>query len=59
MPTYTYRCPAGHETSEVYPMGQAPSSVKCQACEDKAPRSYSAPAISFKGSGFNYNEPKF
>lgn len=59
MPTYVYRCQAKHETTLVLPIGQAPTSVKCQECETSAPRSYEAPAVTFKGPGFASTEPKF
>jgi putative FmdB family regulatory protein len=51
LPTYEYRCAAGHqyETRESF---DAPSRQKCQKCGKPAMRVIFAPPIVFKGSGF-------
>jgi putative FmdB family regulatory protein len=50
MPLYEYRCKDGHET-QVFRQRKW---VRCPSCGKRANRVYSAPAISFKGTGF-YN----
>jgi len=55
MPIYEYRCAkCGYECDSIFPIGRARKSVRCQGCNGRAVRVYSAPAIQFKGSGF-YN----
>lgn len=54
MPTYEFRCPAGHDFEKFYrSIGAAPSVVKCPVCGKTAERQLSAGAgLVFKGSGF-------
>ena len=56
MPLYEYQSCAkcGYECDCIFPIGRARKSVRCQNCNGRAVRVYSAPAIQFKGSGF-YN----
>jgi putative FmdB family regulatory protein len=51
LPTYEYRCAAGHhyEKREGF---DAPPKQKCTRCRRQASRLISAPPIVFKGSGF-------
>ncbi len=51
MPTYEYRCAAGHET-EVFAKMTDPPLKKCPECGKKVERVLFAPPIHFKGSGF-------
>jgi len=54
MPTYEFRCPAGHEFEQFYrSIGSAPSVVACPTCGKTAERQLSAGGgLVFKGSGF-------
>ena len=54
MPTYEYRCPAGHDFEKFYrKISDAPSEVTCPQCGTVAERRLSAGAgLLFKGSGF-------
>jgi putative FmdB family regulatory protein len=54
MPTYEFRCPAGHEFDRFYKtISTAPSEVPCPECGAIAARQLSAGAgFQFKGSGF-------
>ena len=54
MPTYAFRCPAGHEFEQFYrSIGSAPSVVACPVCGKTAERQLSAGGgLVFKGSGF-------
>ena len=51
MPTYEYRCVAGHQY-EKRESFSARARQKCQVCGKQADRMISAPPIIFKGSGF-------
>ena len=52
MPTYEYRCPAGHEFEKFQKMTEAPR-AKCPTCGKPASRKISGGAgLVFKGSGF-------
>jgi putative FmdB family regulatory protein len=52
MPTYEYRCPAGHEFELFQKMSDKPR-TKCPECGRQASRQISAGAgLHFKGSGF-------
>lgn len=51
MPTYEYRCTAGHQY-EKRESFDAPAKQKCERCRRQAARLLSAPPIVFKGSGF-------
>jgi putative FmdB family regulatory protein len=54
MPTYEFRCPAGHDFEKFYrSIGAAPSEVRCPTCSKVATRQMSAGGgLVFKGSGF-------
>src|SRR5688500_6234306 len=54
MPTYEYRCPAGHEFEKFYrKISDAGAEVPCPQCGKVAERKLSAGAgLVFKGSGF-------
>jgi putative FmdB family regulatory protein len=54
MPTYEYRCPAGHEFEKFFrTISGAPTSVNCPTCGAVAERQLSGGAgLLFKGSGF-------
>ena len=51
MPTYEYRCVAGHQY-EKRESFSAKARQKCQVCGKQADRMIFAPPIVFKGSGF-------
>lgn len=51
MPTYEYRCAAGHQYEKREGF-DAPSQQKCQVCGKAADRLLFAPPIVFKGGGF-------
>ncbi len=53
MPTYEFRCPAGHEFEKFYrTISGAESQSVCPACGLAAERMMSATGFAFKGSGF-------
>jgi putative FmdB family regulatory protein len=54
MPTYEFRCPAGHDFEKFYrSIGIAPIEVRCPTCGKIAARQMSAGGgLVFKGSGF-------
>ncbi len=54
MPTYEYRCPAGHDFERFYrKISEAAAVVHCPVCGAEAERRLSAGAgLIFKGSGF-------
>ena len=54
MPTYEYRCPAGHEFEHfVLKISAAAGALPCPTCGAEAPRRMSAGGgLLFKGSGF-------
>ena len=53
MPTYEYRCPAGHTFEKFYPTMKNSRRVKCPTCGKLAGRQISGGAgLVFKGSGF-------
>jgi putative FmdB family regulatory protein len=51
MPTYEYRCEAGH-TYEKREGFDAPARQKCPTCRKPAARVLFAPPVVFKGGGF-------
>jgi putative FmdB family regulatory protein len=52
MPTYEYRCTAGHNFEKIHKMSESPR-VKCPTCGKPAVRQISGgTALVFKGSGF-------
>ena len=53
MPTYEYRCPAGHDFEHFYrKISDAPAVVLCPTCAKVAERRMSEAGLHFKGSGF-------
>jgi putative FmdB family regulatory protein len=53
MPTYEYKCPAGHGFEKFYPTMNSSRRVKCPTCGKMAERQISGGAgLVFKGSGF-------
>lgn len=54
MPTYEYRCPAGHDAEDfVLKISDAKPEIPCPVCGVPAPRRVSAGSgLLFKGSGF-------
>ena len=53
MPTYEYRCPAGHEFEKFQKMSESQAELPCPVCGESAERRMSAGAgLVFKGSGF-------
>jgi len=53
MPTYEYKCPAGHVFEKFYPTMKNSRRLKCPTCGKMAGRQISAGAgLVFKGSGF-------
>jgi len=55
MPTYLYECENGHEYEETRGMSEDQKQSICvnPGCGAKLIRKFSAPSISFKGTGFN------
>ena len=51
MPTYEYRCVAGHQYEKREGF-DAPARQKCEVCGKQSDRMLFAPPIVFKGSGF-------
>ncbi len=59
MPTYEYRCPAGHGFEKFYPTMTEARRVKCPTCGRLAERLISGGAgLVFKGSGFYVTDYK-
>src|SRR3989441_9455391 len=59
MPTYEYKCPAGHRFDKFYPTMNAQRRVKCPTCGKQAERQISGGAgLVFKGSGFYITDYK-
>jgi putative FmdB family regulatory protein len=59
MPTYEYKCPAGHSFEKFYPTMNDHRRVKCPVCGKPAQRQISGGAgLVFKGSGFYVNDYK-
>ncbi len=53
MPTYEYKCPAGHMFEKFYPTMNDQRRVRCPTCGKPAERQISGGAgLVFKGSGF-------
>jgi putative FmdB family regulatory protein len=53
MPTYEYRCPAGHEFEQFQKMSESQPTLPCPVCGEAAERRVSGGAgLVFKGSGF-------
>jgi putative FmdB family regulatory protein len=59
MPTYEYKCPAGHTFEKFYPTMNDHRRVKCPVCGKPAQRQISSGAgFVLKGSGFYVNDYK-
>ncbi|HXL34242.1 MAG TPA: FmdB family zinc ribbon protein [Gemmatimonadales bacterium] len=59
MPTYEYRCPAGHVFDKFYPTMNSNRRVKCPTCGKMAERQISGGSgLVFKGSGFYITDYK-
>src|SRR3989449_10474975 len=59
MPTYEYKCPAGHAFEKLYPTMNSSRRVKCPACGKMAERQISGgTGLVFKGSGFYITDYK-
>lgn len=52
MPTYDYRCLRGHLYKELRSINDIDSKSTCPKCEDEGQRLITAPAVTFKGTGF-------
>jgi putative FmdB family regulatory protein len=53
MPTYEFRCPAGHTFEQFHRISDAPSTAECPTCGAVGERAISGGAgLVFKGSGF-------
>ncbi len=61
MPTYEYKCPAGHVVEKTFPRISSQRFAKCPTCGKRAERQISGGAgLVFKGSGFyatDYKRP--
>ena len=59
MPTYEYKCPAGHRFEKFYPTMNDNRRVKCPTCGKPAERQISGgTGLVFKGSGFYVTDYK-
>ncbi len=59
MPTYEYKCPAGHSFEKFFPTMNDQRRVKCPTCGKLADRQISGGAgLVFKGSGFYITDYK-
>jgi putative FmdB family regulatory protein len=59
MPTYEYRCPAGHVFEKFFPTMDAKRREKCPKCGKPAERQISGGvSLVFKGSGFYITDYK-
>jgi putative FmdB family regulatory protein len=59
MPTYEYKCPAGHVFEKFYPTMNDQRRIKCPTCGKLAVRQISGGAgLVFKGSGFYITDYK-
>jgi putative FmdB family regulatory protein len=59
MPTYEYKCPAGHVCEKFYPTMNSNRRVKCPTCGKMAERQISGGVgLVFKGSGFYITDYK-
>jgi putative FmdB family regulatory protein len=59
MPTYEYKCPAGHAFEKFYPSMNNQRRVKCPTCGKMAERQISGgTGLVFKGSGFYITDYK-
>jgi putative FmdB family regulatory protein len=59
MPTYDYKCPAGHVFEKTFPRISSQRFAKCPTCGRRAERQISGGAgLVFKGSGFYHTDYK-
>ena len=59
MPTYEYKCPAGHVFEKTFPRISSQRFAKCPKCGKRAERQISGGAgLVFKGSGFYQTDYK-
>jgi putative FmdB family regulatory protein len=59
MPTYEYKCPAGHTFDKFYPTMNNQRRLKCPTCGKPAVRQISGgTGLVFKGSGFYITDYK-
>jgi putative FmdB family regulatory protein len=59
MPTYEYKCPAGHSFEKFFPTMNDQRRVKCPTCGKQAERQISGgTGLLFKGSGFYVTDYK-
>ena len=59
MPTYEYKCPAGHEFEKFFPRMNDRRHLPCPTCGKRAERVISGGAgLVFKGSGFYITDYK-
>lgn len=58
MPTYDYKCEAGHSHSEVRRLTEPATATVCPDCKKELKRVYAPPAVTFKGNGFYSTDQK-
>jgi putative FmdB family regulatory protein len=59
MPTYEYKCPAGHMFEKLFPTMHSKRREKCPVCGKQAERQISSgTGLVFKGSGFYITDYK-
>ena len=51
MPTYDYKCEAGHSHSQVRRLTE-PALTVCPECKKELRRVFAPPLVAFKGNGF-------
>ena len=52
MTRYGYECQLDGHYERDFPIGKQPVVISCPVCGNECPRSYSVPAVAFKGDGF-------
>ena len=57
MPTYSYECECGQQTDTFHSIYDEPK-IECEKCGGPMRRVFSAPAITFNGSGFYTTDKK-
>lgn len=55
MPTYDYKCDAGHGHSQIRRLTE-PGITVCPKCNKELKRVFGAPLVIFKGDGFYSND---
>lgn len=58
MPTYDYKCEAGHSHSQTRRLTE-PAITVCPDCKKELRRVYTPPVVSFKGYGFYSTDKKY